>query len=327
MKPLINVANHLLQQHDQSTEHLSQVLNQLILASKVLSREINKAGLTSYLGSNQVVNVQGEEQQKLDEYANTIFIELLRQSPYVTAVGTEESEELVIFDDQLHQQQGRFIVYVDPVDGSSNIDVNVSIGTNFVVFEKPVGKWPLEPNDYLQPGNKAVAAGYMVYGASTMLVYSTGQGVHGFTLDLSLGEYLLSHPNITIPDQLEIYSINDSYSPSWSSSFANYIEELKSLPHPPTARYIGSLVADFHRNLLKGGIYLYPADKKKPEGKLRLMYEGIPFAFLAEQAGGYASNGQQNILDIIPTNIHQRTPLFVGNFNQIKEIEQLITQS
>lgn len=325
-QPLVNLANHLLQQHTSAGEHLSQVINQLVLASKVISRDINRAGLSSVLGSNHTINVQGEEQQKLDEYANTLFIELLRQSPYVAAVGTEESEQLVVFDDQLHQKHGRFIVYVDPIDGSSNIDVNVSIGTNFVIFEKSSATNSIQPSNYLQPGKNAVAAGYVVYGASTMLVYSTGQGVHGFTLDQSLGEYLLSHPNITIPNKLEIYSINESYSPGWGKPFASYIQQLKNQPKPPTARYIGSLVADFHRNLLKGGIYLYPADKDKPEGKLRLMYEAIPFAYLATQAGGYGSNGRQNILDLIPTDIHQRTPLFVGNKTAIENLEKALSQ-
>jgi fructose-1,6-bisphosphatase I len=334
MQTITNLASHLLQQHQHSNEHLTQIINQLVLASKVISRDINRAGLTSILGSNQVTNIQGEEQQKLDDYANRLFIELLHQSPYVRAVGTEESEELVVFDDQLHREHGRFIVYVDPIDGSSNIDVNVSIGTNFVIFEKPTSTnsdtkttshTSLEPADYLQPGKNAVAAGYVVYGASTMLVYSTGHGVHGFTLDQALGEYLLSHPTITTPASVEIYSLNESYSPDWDVTFAAYINQLKTKPKPPTARYIGSLVADFHRNLLKGGIYLYPADKQKPEGKLRLMYEAIPFAYLAEQAGGYGSNGTQSILEIIPTQIHQRTPLFIGHRPTIIELEKLLS--
>lgn len=331
MHSITNLTSHWLQQEgdqssDSSNHQLISVINQLVLASKIISREINRAGLTGILGSTGSVNVQQEEQQKLDDYANQLFIELLRQCPFVAAVATEESEDIVIFDDPIHQSQGKYILYVDPIDGSSNIDVNVSVGTNFAVFAKPNDKWPLIPSDYLQPGSQTVAAGYMVYGASTMLVYSIGQGVHGFTLDQSLGEYLLSHTHISIPDKLEVYSINESYSPVWDKPFAQYIEQLKSQPNPPTARYIGSLVADFHRNLLKGGIYLYPADQQKPEGKLRLMYEAIPFAYLAEQAGGYGSNGQHSILDITPTSIHQRTPLFVGNKKEVIKLEQLSHQ-
>jgi fructose-1,6-bisphosphatase I len=324
--PIVNLTSHV-QQYDTNDEAhgLSNVLNQLVLASKIISREINRAGLTEVLGSTGSINVQQEEQQKLDAYANDIFIDLLRQSPFVAAVATEESEELVIFDDEFHREQSRYILYIDPVDGSSNIDVNVSVGTNFVIFRKSPGVWPLTSTDYLQPGKNALAAGYVVYGASTMLVYSTGQGVHGFTLDPTLGEYLLSHPTITIPDKLSMYSVNESYSLSWSPTFTKYIEQLKARTNPPTSRYIGSLVADFHRNILKGGIYLYPADTKQPEGKLRLMYEAIPFAFLAEQAGGYGSNGKESILEITPQHIHQRTPLFVGNTSEIKAIEKLLT--
>jgi fructose-1,6-bisphosphatase I len=324
MPHLTNLTCHLLQQETDDDSHaLIDVINQLTLASKIISREINKAGLTNFLGSAGKINVQDEEQMKLDEYANDVFTEILRQSPYVAAVGTEECEEMIFFDDEFHHSRGRYVVYMDPVDGSSNIDVNVSIGTNFAIFKKELGKWPVTEADYLQPGKNAVAAGYIVYGASTMLVYSTGQGVNGLTLDPSIGEYILSHPNMKIPQKNAVYSTNESYSPHWSPELQNYITELKTSEHPPTARYIGSLVADFHRNLLKGGIYLYPADAKKPAGKLRLMYEGIPFAYLAEQAGGYASDGKQSILEIVPTSVHQRTPLFVGNKEEVKKLETI----
>jgi fructose-1,6-bisphosphatase I len=323
MPQLTNLTCHLLQQEiDDDTHALVDVINQLTLASKIISREINKAGLTSFMGSTGVTNVQDEEQQKLDEYADEVFIKILRQSPYTAAVGTEEQEEMIFFDDEYHRERGRYIVYMDPIDGSSNIDVNVSVGTNFAIFKKEVGKWPVTESDYLQPGKNAVAAGYIVYGASTMLVYSTGNGVHGLTLDPSIGEYILSHPNMTYPENNTIYSVNESYSPDWNPALKNYIEELKTEDKPPTARYIGSLVADFHRNLLKGGVYLYPADSKKPEGKLRLMYEGIPFAYLAKQAGGYASDGTQDVLEIVPTSIHQRLPLFVGNVSEVRKIEE-----
>lgn len=319
---LQNVTCKLLQTESDDDSHgLIDVINQLILAAKIISRDINKAGLTDVLGSTGTTNVQQEEQQKLDAKADEIFIELMRQSPYVSAVGTEEQDQMIIFDDAFHADRGRYIVFMDPVDGSSNIDVNVSIGTNFCIFRRQSDQGqPLTEQDYLQPGKNAVAAGYVVYGASTMLVYSTGKGVDGFTLDPSIGEFILSHPQMVFPDAASIYSINDSYSPGWPESLHSFIESLKTQDKPLTARYIGSLVADFHRNLLKGGIFLYPADKKKPEGKLRLMYEGIPFAFLAEQAGGYATNGTQNILEIVPTSVHQRTPLFVGNKKLVEAI-------
>lgn len=326
MTSLTNLTWHLLQQDTSTDTHsLVSVINQLSLAAKIISGDINRAGLVNILGSTGTINVQDEEQQKLDDYANDVFKELLRQSPYVAAVGTEEDEEMTSFEDDFHRETGQYIVYMDPVDGSSNIDVNVSIGTNFCIFKKPVGEWPLKPEHYLQPGKNVVAAGYVVYGASTMLVYSIGNGVDGLTLDPSIGEFVLSHPQITIPDKQKYYSVNESYSPHWQSELKKYIESLKVQEKPASARYIGSLVADFHRNLLKGGLYLYPADAKQPQGKLRLMYEGIPFAYLAEQAGGYGSDGHQNILDIVPESIHQRTPFFVGNTAMVQAVEKILS--
>ncbi|HEX7017597.1 MAG TPA: class 1 fructose-bisphosphatase [Patescibacteria group bacterium] len=322
MSSLTNLTRHLLELEEFSpkSHQLADVINQLVLASKLLSRDINRAGLTSILGSAGSINSSHQEQKKLDVIANDIFLDLMKQSPYVCAVGTEEAEELIVFDDA-HHQQAEYIVYMDPVDGSSNIDVNVSIGTNFVIFKRrSAPTQSLTPEDYLQPGKQAVAAGYIVYGSSTILVYSTGKGVNGFTLDQSLGEYILSHPHIKYPDTASIYSVNESYSPLWPEPFKKLIESYKANGQNFTARYIGSLVADFHRNLLKGGIYLYPADTKNPQGKLRLLYEGIPFAYLAEQAGGAATDGKQAILEIIPTEIHQKTPLFVGNKNLVSQI-------
>jgi fructose-1,6-bisphosphatase I len=322
MHNITTITAHLLdQEHDQATHELISVINQLVLASKIVSKDINRAGLTAILGSTGSVNIQDEEQQKLDAYADDLFIEILRQSPYVAAVATEEKPDLIPFDDDFHKN-GQYIVYMDPIDGSSNIDVNVSIGTNFAIFRRKSSSGPLTKNDYLQPGKNVIAAGYVVYGASTMLVYSIGNGVHGFTLEPSIGEFLLSHPDITIPNKLSYYSINEAYEPKWDAHTQQFVAQLKQDHDAPSARYIGSLVADFHRNLLKGGIYLYPADKKQPQGKLRLLYEAIPFSYLAAQAGGYGSDGKQSILEINPQKIHQRTPLIVGNTKQVINFEK-----
>lgn len=313
-----NLTTHVLQahKHEQNAHRLIDVINRIMVASKMLSRDINRAGLLDILGSAGTLNIQDEDQQKLDIAANTIFIELLKQSPYVAAVGTEEDEELIVFDDVFHNR-AEYIVYLDPVDGSSNIDVNVSVGTNFLLYKRITpANTPLKKRDYLQKGSEAVCAGYIVYGASTMLVYTIGNGVHGFTLDASLGEFILSHPYMKFPKICTIYSINEGNSYLWEQHILDYVEKLKKDPQT-TARYIGSLVADFHRNLLKGGIFLYPPDLKKPQGKLRLLYEAIPFAFLAEQAGGAATNGSKRILEINPSKIHQRTPLYIGTKKEV----------
>jgi fructose-1,6-bisphosphatase I len=332
MKQLINLTNHLFVQHQHSDEclALNNVVSQLMLASKIVSREVNKAGLVGILGQTDKINCQGERVRKLDQYADDVFTELLSQSPYVCAIGSEERPEInLVENDQSKDKQ--FIVHLDPLDGSSNVDVNVSVGTNFVIFKKKSDGPTVEKSDYLQPGQEAVCAGYIVYGSSTMLVYSSGKGVHGFTLDPSLGEFILSHPDMELPDQGKIYSINESYESKWESVIKDYIQEVKSNKdvsgQAKTARYIGSLVADFHRNLLKGGIFLYPADKKHPHGKLRLLYEGIPFAYLAEQAGGKATNGQQAVLKIKPKELHQRIPFFVGSKTDIQRLTTLLERS
>lgn len=329
MTNIINISSHLYDLHtfSQKSLELAEVLNQIVLAAKFISRSVNKAGLTEIIGSTGKTNIQNEEVQKLDQYTQQMIVGLLGQSPHIRAVGSEEEEELIVFENK-HNKKGKYIVHVDPLDGSSNIDVNVSVGTNFVIFEKKSPGSKVVKSDYLQKGSNAVAAGYFVYGSSTMLVYSTGKGVHGFTLDPSIGEFLLSHPNIKIPEQSPLYSINESYSPKWDEKFKNYIEKMKTdgdvSGKAKNARYIGSLVADFHRNLLKGGVFLYPSDSKNPNGKLRLLYEGIPFAYLAKHAGGYASNGQMDVLDIVPTNLHQRIPLFIGNKKDVRAIEKLL---
>ncbi|MDH5533511.1 MAG: class 1 fructose-bisphosphatase [Candidatus Pacebacteria bacterium] len=329
MHKITNISTHLYDLHtfSQKSLELADVLNQIVLAAKFVSREVNKAGLTDILGAAGHTNVQDEQVQKLDVYTNEIFIELMRQSPHVKAVGSEEEDKIIIFKGK-NKNNAKYIVHLDPLDGSSNIDVNVSVGTNFAIFEKKSKGKGITKEDYLQKGKDVIAAGYVVYGSSTMLVYSSGKGVHGFTLDPSIGEFILSHENIMIPKESTIYSINESYEPKWKDDFTAHIKKMKTNDDisgkAKTARYIGSLVADFHRNLLKGGIYLYPADKKSPNGKLRLLYEGIPFAFLAKHAGGYASNGQMDVLEIEPTELHQRIPLFVGNTKDVKAIEKLL---
>ncbi|MBD3279239.1 MAG: class 1 fructose-bisphosphatase [Candidatus Pacebacteria bacterium] len=329
MSSLVNLTRHLLHENTYSREslELANIINQLVLAAKLVSREVTKAGLVDILGATGEINVQQEEVQKLDVFANTTFIELLKQSPYVKAVGSEEVSDIVVFN-QAHHQHSEYIVHLDPLDGCSNIDVNVSVGTNFVIFRRVSKGKKLTKADYLQAGKQAVCAGYFVYGSSTMLVYSTGGGVHGFTLDPSIGEFILSHERLQLPEASTIYSINESYYPKWGQKFRGYVDNLKKDKNTKgkirTARYIGSLVADFHRNLLKGGIFLYPADKKHPNGKLRLLYEGIPFAYLIKQAGGYASNGQEDVLEIVPKKLHQRIPLFIGNTKDVKEAEKYL---
>lgn len=311
MNTITNLTHHLLEQHNHSSasRDLAEILNQLALAGKIISRDINKAGLVDILGSTGKINPQNEEMQKLDEYANTLFIEILRQIPHIRAVGSEELPEIISFDE--HKATGQYIVLFDPLDGSSNIDVNVSVGTIFSIFKKKSKGFDLEKSDYLQPGKNLVAAGYLLYGSSTMLVYSASKGVHGFTLDPSIGEFLLSHPHIKVPQEATYYTINESYSPTWEQKTHDLVTSLKK--QKLNARYVAAMVADCHRNLLKGGLFIFPATSKYPQGKIRLMYEAIPFTYIYTQAGGYGSNGEQDILQIQPQTLHQRTPVFIGN--------------
>ncbi len=286
---------------------LSQLLTAFRLAAKIVSREANKAGLLAdILGAQGTENVQGEQQQKLDVYANDLFIRMMRTQGAVCAVASEENDDIVHFDNG-----GKYVVTMDPLDGSSNIDVNVSIGTIFSIYTRISTGPKATLEDFLQPGSAQVAAGYIVYGSSTMLVYTTGHGVNGFTLDPSIGTFCLSHPNMTTPTEGTIYSINEGNFYDFSDGVRNYIDGCKK--QKMSARYIGSLVADFHRNLLKGGIYLYPGTTKSPNGKLRLLYEANPLAMIAEQAGGSATNGNMRILDMKPTELHQRCPLYIGS--------------
>ena len=331
--PLMNLNFHLLDQLEKNPKmarELAEILGQISFAAKMIARDVNKAGLAQILGSTGNINVQGEEVQKLDEFANSILVRLLKDTHEVVAVGSEELSDIHVYEQDI--ERGEYVVFLDPLDGSSNIDVNVSIGTIFSVYRRMGEKGEkLEARDYLQPGRNIICAGYVLYGSSTMLVYSIGSGVHGFTLDPSIGEFLLSHEDIQTKDAGSVYSVNESYAPKWSKGIQNYLAEVKNNKDvsgkPKGARYIGSLVADFHRNLLKGGVYLYPADDAQPEGKLRLLFEGAPLAYIIEQAGGTASNGEMNILDIIPDRLHQRTPLFIGSKKDVQRIEKFLKKT
>lgn len=300
-----------------ATGELSHLLTSIRLAAKVVHREINKAGLADILGAIGTENVQGEAQQKLDVIANDIFMRALKSMGQVCGVASEEEENYVSFDDEIHSD-ARYVVLMDPLDGSSNIDVNVSVGTIFSIYRRKtkVGE-AVTLEDFLQPGDEQVAAGYVVYGSSTMLVYTTGNGVNGFTLDPSIGVFCLSHPNMTIPEQGKIYSVNEGnyvHFPEGVKRYIKYCQEFDEATNRPyTSRYIGSLVSDFHRNLIKGGIYLYPTGTMAPKGKLRLLYECNPLAFIVEQAGGMATDGSRRILEIQPEELHQRVPFFIGS--------------
>lgn len=308
---------------------LSGILSSIRLVAKVIHRDINKAGLTNnIIGNSGVENVQGEAQMKLDLFAHNTMKQALMSREEVAGFASEEEENFIAFDTE-RGRNAKYVILTDPLDGSSNIDVNVAVGTIFSIYRRvsPIGT-PVTLEDFMQPGNRQVAAGYIVYGSSTMLVYTTGHGVNGFTYDPSLGVFCLSHENIKIPQTGKIYSINEGQYLKFPMGVKKYLkycqEEDKGTQRPYTSRYIGSLVSDFHRNMLKGGIYIYPSATNYPDGKLRLLYEGNPMAFLAEQAGGVASDGYNRILDIQPTALHQRVPLFIGSKEMVKKAEQLM---
>ncbi|TKJ41813.1 fructose-bisphosphatase class I [candidate division LCP-89 bacterium B3_LCP] len=317
--------------HPEAKGEFTQLLMDIALAGKIISREVNKAGLVEILGLTGEINIQGEQVQKLDDFANKTLISILDRSGRVCMLGTEENTEAIKILPPY--TSGHYAVSMDPLDGSSNIDVNVSVGTIFSIHRK-VSKGPRgEEADLLQTGRKQLAAGYIIYGSSTMMVYTTGNGVHGFTLDPSVGEFLLSHPDIRIPKRGNTYSVNEGNYLFWSEGTKRYIKYLKEMDNqsgrPYTSRYIGSLVSDFHRNLLHGGIFLYPSDQKdhkRPHGKLRLLYEAAPMAYIVDRAGGYASDGKKNILDLEPKELHQRTPLIVGSYEDVKEYEEFIAE-
>ncbi len=315
--------------HPEATGVLTGILYDMALAGKVIASQTTRAGLSEILGAAGSENVQGEEQQKLDVIAQRTIYRLTDHTGRLAVMASEEEPEIIPIPDRF--PKGKYVLLFDPLDGSSNIDVNVSVGTIFGIFRRrsPEGT-PGTLEDVLQPGRDLAAAGYIIYGSSTMMVYTTGQGVHGFTLDPSIGEFLLSHPNIRLPKKPKYYSVNQSNQRYWSTGvqrFTNYVQGMDEGYQGLSARYIGSMVADFHRNLLQGGIFYYPADTKdpkKPGGKLRLLYECAPLAFIVEQAGGRASDGHRRILDIEPNKLHQRTPLFIGNSELVDAAEDFI---
>jgi fructose-1,6-bisphosphatase I len=330
---IITIERYILEQqliHPEATGVLTNLLYDLALSGKIITSRTTRAGLAEILGSTGEENVQGEEVQKLDKFANRTIHRLNDNTGRLAVMASEENPDIIPISDRF--PTGKYVLVFDPLDGSSNIDYNVSIGTIFSIFHRKTQDGPGTLEDCLQTGRELVAAGYIVYGSSTMLVYSTGQGVHGFTLDPSVGEFLLSHPNIRIPEKPEYYSVNQGYQRYWPEGIRRYTEWLQGHEGSRASlslRYIGSLVADFHRNLLAGGIFYYPADNRypdKPHGKLRLLYEAIPLAFLAQQAGGYASDGHQPILDIQPMGLHQRTPLFIGNRDLVEKAEAFIRE-
>ena len=306
---------------------LTKLLNSIRLAAKVVNHEVSKAGLVDIIGAAGDTNIQGEDQQKLDVYANEKFIQALTKRNIVCGIASEEEDDYITINSQDDNHQNKYIVLIDPLDGSSNIDVNVSVGTIFSIYRRvtPIGT-PVTMEDFLQKGNQQVAAGYVVYGTSTMLVYTTGDGVNGFTLNPAIGTFYLSHPNMQFPEDGRIYSVNEGnyiHFPQGVKNYIKYCQEEEG-DRPYTSRYIGSLVSDFHRNMIKGGIYLYPKSSLNSDGKLRLLYECNPMAFIAEQANGKASNGFTRILDIDPSELHQRVPFICGSRNMVEKAEEFM---
>jgi fructose-1,6-bisphosphatase I len=335
MERVITIERHIIDQereHPGATGVFSDLLYDIALAAKLIARETSRAGLAEILGLAGRINIQGEQQMKLDVFANETMIRMNSYTGRLAVMASEEVEEIIPVPPEY--ERGKYVLIFDPLDGSSNVDVNAGIGTIFGIFRRITPEGPGTLEDILQKGRNLVAAGYISYGPSTMLVYSTGSGVHGFTLDPGVGEFLLSHPNLSYPVKPKYYSVNQGYEKYWSVGIRQYMKWLQGLDHQPShpelsSRYAGSLVTDFHRNLLEGGVYFYPADSRQPDqshGKLRLLVEAIPLSFIAEQAGGYGSNGQTNILDIQPKALHQRTPLFIGQSDLVHKAEEFIQQ-
>ena len=324
--PILTVQQHILQEQKRfpgASGEFSWLLSGITMATKLIQAKVRRAGLIDILGDHGGVNVQGEVQQKLDVYSNEMLVHCLSSRESIGVLASEENEEPLL----VHRgsENANYAVVFDPLDGSSNIDVNVSVGTTFSILRRPEGVSLNEPEQWvLQPGNKTIAAGYVVYGSSTILVYSVGNGVHGFTLDPAVGAYILSHPNMRMPEQGSYYSVNEGYYEHFPRRYREYVRRLRSglLGHEYSSRYIGSMVADFHRTLLKGGIFLYPPTDTNPSGKLRLLYEANPVAFLTEQAGGMAIDGSRRVLDIHPDSIHQRVPLVVGSRVEVADFER-----
>jgi fructose-1,6-bisphosphatase I len=327
---LVTIERHILQQqlaHPEATGVFTNLLYDIALSAKIVANQIHRAGLIDILGKSGQVNVQGEQQKKLDVFADETFVRMNSFTGRVGVMGSEEREAPIILPEM---REGKYVLLFDPLDGSSNISVNVSVGTVFGIYHRKsaVGT-PGSIADCLQPGRDLVGAGYIIYGSSTMMVYTTGNGVHGFTLEPSLGEFLLSHPDLRIPSEKRYYSVNLSYEPFWSEGIRRYTHYLQGLGEEDalSARYVGSMVVDVHRNLLKGGVFYYPLLYREPDhprAKLRLLYEAAPMAFIVEEAGGYASNGVQNVLDIEPQDLHERVPLFIGNRDLVEKAEEYV---
>lgn len=318
------------QEFPYSSGELSRIINSIRLAAKVVNYKVNKAGLVDIVGQAGAQNIQGEEQQKLDVYANEVFIQTLINREIACGIASEENDDFITIEGSDKGHNNKYVILMDPLDGSSNIDVNVSVGTIFSVYRRvtPIGT-PVTLEDFLQPGIHQVAAGYVIYGTSTMLVYTTGHGVNGFTLNPAIGTFYLSHPNMQFPENGKIYSVNEGnyiHFPQGVKDYIKYCQQEEG-DRPYTSRYIGSLVSDFHRNMIKGGIYLYPTSSKAPNGKLRLLYECNPMAYLAEQAGGKASDGFQRIMEIKPTELHQRVPFFCGSKNMVEKAEEFMQKA
>jgi fructose-1,6-bisphosphatase I len=328
-RKLVTIERHLLDEqrrHPDASGDLTNLLYDIALAAKIISREVNKAGLVDILGRAECTNASGDEVKKLDVFAHEWIFRAIDHTGRVCVMASEEADEIIPIPDRF--PCGKYALLFDPLDGSSNIDANVPIGTIFSIHRKVSKGERGTIEDCLQPGFKQVVAGYVLYGTSTILVYTTGAGVAGFTLDPSLGEFLLSHPEIKTPRRGKIYSVNEQNTAYWDDRTRGYIDWLKqedkATARPRSSRYIGSLVADFHRNLLYGGLFMYPGSRKDPRGKLRLLYEASPLAFIAENAGGLATDGHQRILDIVPTELHQRTPLYIGSADDVREAEAFL---
>lgn len=329
--PLMTVQQHILLEQRRvagASGEFSWLLSGITMATKLIEAKVRRAGLAEILGSQHSTNVQGEVQQKLDVYANDMLLHALSMRESVAMMASEENEEPILAHGG--SPSAKYIVVFDPLDGSSNIDVNVSVGTTFSILrrQRPADQ-PVSTDEVLQPGSKQVAAGYVLYGSSTMLVYTAGKGVHGFTLDPAVGAYVLSHPDIKIPEQGKYYSMNEAHLNNCPEPYVRFVTRLRGdeLGHRYDSRYIGSMVSDFHRTLLKGGVFLYPPNDRRPEGKLRLLYEANPIAFIAEQAGGQATDGRGRVLDVQPDSIHQRTPLVIGGPREMEAFQEIVALS
>lgn len=332
-KKFITLYRHIIEEERRypgATGQLSDLLADIALACKLISLEVNRAGLIDIMGLTGEENIHGEQVKKLDEFAHNTLVRAMEVNGHLCAIASEESEDFIPVKEILmgERQMSRYIIHFDPLDGSSNIDACISIGTIFSIYKRVSKSGPGTLEDCLQKGTEQVAAGYIIYGSSTIMVYTTGQGVHGFTLDPTVGEFLLFYENIQIPKKSKTYSINEGNYSKWDSNLKKYIDSLKQEDSgrgtPYSARYVGSLVADFHRNLLYGGLFMYPADSKNKNGKLRLLYEANPLALIIEQAGGRASDGIERILDVVPLNLHQRTALFIGSEEDVLEAEKYL---